>query len=292
MNLFKPPGCSSHDLVGHVRRSLQVRKVGHCGTLDPGAGGVMVILVGKATRIQQYMVKLGKSYVAELTFGVTTDSGDGFGKVITTGPTPSGPKAVNGVIGDFIGTIDQVPPMTSAIKRNGVPLYQLARRGMSVKRDSRKVRIERLQMLDWRGGPPARVLLRVDCSAGTYVRVLLQDIARAAGSCGYMSFLVRQRVGHFVADDSILPDDVHKDNLVPMSSALKFMKQVRLKEDDVRLVANGARPRQIEPAVLSADEPLCLLAPSGELAAVARVVQQRDGARKVDLMKVFAQTDG
>ncbi len=292
LNLFKPPGCSSHDLVQQVRRSLQIRRVGHCGTLDPGAGGVVVVLVGRATRLQQYLMQLGKVYTAELTFGITTDSGDGFGKVTARGPVPSGPAELRGVLEDFTGEVEQVPPMTSAVKHGGVPLYRLAHRGISVRRDPRLVTIEEIKILDWRPGPLPRALLQITCSSGTYVRVLLEDLARAAGYPGYMSFLVRERIGHFSADKATFPHCIDRLHLISPAEALGFMKQVPLQDEDVRLVANGARPRQVDTDQLPFDEPLCLVNPCGDLAAVAHIQQTADGTAQIRLQKVFAKPDG
>ncbi|MFW5896742.1 MAG: tRNA pseudouridine(55) synthase TruB, partial [Bacillota bacterium] len=163
VNVFKLPGQTSRDAVDAVRRLSGCRKAGHAGTLDPGAAGVLPVLLGRATRLQEYLTGLQKTYVAEATFGIETDSSDAFGKVIAEVDTESIVREdFEAAIPSFLGEITQVPPMTSALKRRGVPLYRLARRGVEVQRQSRTVHIGGLRLLDWRPGRNPQALLEID----------------------------------------------------------------------------------------------------------------------------------
>ncbi|MFO8060509.1 MAG: tRNA pseudouridine(55) synthase TruB [Bacillota bacterium] len=276
IRVFKPPGWTSHDVVNLVRRTLAVRKVGHTGTLDPGAAGLLLVLVGRGTKAQRYFDGLGKRYVAELTLGLETDTGDGFGQVIRVDESPpDDPGAVREVLAQFVGDVQQIPPMTSAVKRRGVPLYRLARRGIEVKREPRRVRIQSLRLLEWRGGPPPRALLEISCSPGTYVRTLMADLAAAAGSCGYMSFLVRTAVGGFAISGSAPPGDICRERVMPLRDALGFLPAVRLDAADARLVSGGARPRGPRVGDMSDGDRVRLLDARGELLAVGAVSSGR-----------------
>ncbi len=287
INVFKPPGWTSHDVVDLVRRVFRIRKVGHAGTLDPGAAGVLLVLVGSGTRTQQYFTGLDKRYVAELTLGLQTDSGDGFGEVVGVDEAPpEGPAALEAVLPQFAAEVDQLPPMTSAVKHRGIPLYRLARRGVTVQRKTRRIRINSLELLHYREGRPPRALLEISCSSGTYVRTLMTDLASAAGSCGYMSFLVRTAVGGFGISGSVPPGDVSPGALMPLGEALGFMPAMRLNPLDARLVAGGARPRSVDTGALSDGDRVRLLDPQGALLAVGRVSSGR-----VYPEKVFAQLD-
>ncbi len=284
INVFKPPGWTSHDVVNRVRRVFGIRKVGHAGTLDPGAAGVLVVLVGRATRTQQYFTALGKTYVGELTLGIQTDSGDGFGSVITVDETPpDDPGVLEDLLLQFTGEVEQLPPMTSAVKHQGEPLYRLARRGVTVKRKIRRVRIDALRLLHWNGSMPPRALLEIRCSSGTYVRTLMMDLATAAGSCGYMSFLVRTAVGSFAICDAIWPGDICREALVPLSEALDFLPALCLDSSDARRVSGGARPQNLGPVEGCEGDRVRLVGPKDALLAVGRVSAGRVYPEKVFL---------
>jgi tRNA pseudouridine55 synthase len=197
----KPAGWTSHDVVGRVRRLLGERRVGHAGTLDPAAVGVLPVAVGLATRTVEYLAESRKAYVADVTFGVTTDSADIDGVVTAVAPADhlTG-EAVATALRGFEGDLMQTPPMHSAIKVGGERLYQLARRGEEIAVAPRPVTIHRIELLDW-AAPVATVF--VECSKGTYIRSLARDLGDAVGTGAYMSNLVRVQTGPFTLEEAV-----------------------------------------------------------------------------------------
>lgn len=200
VNVLKPVGMTSHDVVDVLRRLTGTRRVGHAGTLDPGAAGVLVLAVGRATRIAEFLAETDKEYVVELTFGRTTDTGDAYGATVRGSAMPVSEDALRGALGGFVGTIAQVPPMASAVHHEGRRLYELYRQGREAAVPPRQVTIHALDVLDPPAGTPARARLRVHCSKGTYIRGLCHDIGMALGAGAYASFMVRVRVGRFTLD--------------------------------------------------------------------------------------------
>lgn len=200
INVLKPPGMTSHDVVGYVRRLLKLKKAGHAGTLDPGAAGVLPVAVGRATRLIEYLGG-DKEYRAELTFGYATDSGDDLGKVIAVKRDFTLPDAetLNNVLQSFVGEQMQVPPVYSAIKISGVKAYELARQSKNVEIPARRIIISRLELLEKRD---YSLLLDTECSKGTYIRSLCRDIGEKLGIPAVMSFLVRMRVGDFTLKEA------------------------------------------------------------------------------------------
>ena len=196
----KPAGVTSHDVVGAVRRITGERRVGHAGTLDPAAVGVLPIAVGLATRTVEYLSDSTKSYLADVTFGVTTDSLDGDGTVETiTDASHLTREMIEEQLEQFRGDIHQVPPMHSAIKIDGRPLYERARQGEHIELDARPVTILELTLVSWEW-PTAEIF--VHCTKGTYVRSLARDIGDAVGTGAYMSNLIRLSTGPFTLEDS------------------------------------------------------------------------------------------
>lgn len=202
---------TSHDVVNRVRRIIGVKRVGHGGTLDPDATGVLPVLVGKATRLSSYVLNMDKSYIAEMTLGIVTDTQDASGEIVTeTAGWSLTMNEVRRVAGNFVGGIQQVPPMVSAIKIGGKRLHELARKNIEIQRPPRPVTIysllirpnDRTNEEDLLG-PGSRVVVDVACSKGTYVRTLCDDIGRVLGCGAHMSSLIRTRVGPFHIDDSI-----------------------------------------------------------------------------------------
>jgi len=196
----KPAGWTSHDVVGRLRRLLGERKIGHAGTLDPAATGVLPIAVGDATKTLEYLTGAFKTYLAEITFGVETDSYDADGRVTTVGDMDRlDASDIRRMLGANLGPQLQIPPMHSAIKIGGKRLYDAARRGQEIERPARAVVFHALHLLDW-VSPIASIV--VDCSTGTYVRSLAHDLGRAAGCGAYLSGLVRLRSGPFELCDA------------------------------------------------------------------------------------------
>ena len=225
----KPSGWTSHDVVAKVRKLLGIRKVGHTGTLDPSATGVLVLCLGKATRIAEYLVLADKAYRATLRLGVTTDTQDAAGAVLTRhqGPFPE-EQAIRSVMEACVGVTHQVPPMYSAVKVKGVPLYKAARAGLNVPRVSRECLIHDLKIVSFQGTPTVDVVFDVVCSKGTYVRTLCADIGDTLGVGGHLASLERRRVGRFAREqaltlealtDAVARKDVH-GYLYPLTEAL------------------------------------------------------------------------
>jgi tRNA pseudouridine55 synthase len=208
--LDKPRGLTSNAALQRVKRLYRAAKAGHTGNLDPLATGVLPVCLGEATKISAYLLDADKAYRVECTLGVTTDTGDSEGEVVQTRPvsTPSA-SAVRHVLEQYTGEIEQMPPMYSAVKHQGQPLYKLAREGRTVERRSRRIRIDALELLAIDGD---RVELDVRCSKGTYVRTLVEDIGEALGCGAHVSALRRTRAAPF--DDSDLVDAGHLEALV------------------------------------------------------------------------------
>ncbi len=197
----KPAGMTSHDVVGRVRRILGERRVGHAGTLDPAATGVLPIAVGLATRTVEYLSDASKAYVAEVTFGVTTDSADGDGVVTDVcDATGLADAQIEALVASFAGPQLQVPPMHSAIKVDGQRMYELARKGEQIDVPPRPITIHAIELIDWE--PPVATVF-VHCSKGTYIRSLARDLGENAGCGAYMSNLVRVATGPFTLNDAV-----------------------------------------------------------------------------------------
>lgn len=221
--LDKPEGLSSNHALQRARGILNARKAGHTGTLDPFATGLLVCCFGRATKLSSRMLEADKIYEATLTFGEETDSGDCTGQIVARAavpPTGVDPARLEAVLDDFRGEIEQIPPMISALKRDGRPLYEYARRGLVVERPPRAVSIHALDLL---GSDGASARLRVHCSKGTYVRTLAQDIGRSLGCLAYLSALRRTAVGPFsieraVGLDALQAMAVPEQALLPLNT--------------------------------------------------------------------------
>ncbi len=200
-NVLKPAGITSFAVVSLVRRWSGERRVGHAGTLDPEATGVLVVCLGQGTRIVEFLAGAGKTYWAEIELGVTTDTYDAVGKVISRcDPSSVTEQQVRQLLGSFHGTVEQVPPMHSALHHKGKRLYQLAREGIEVERRPRMVEFSRLELLNWQ--PPV-ITIEVGCGGGTYIRSLAQDIGTALGCGAHLRKLVRLKSEPFHIADSV-----------------------------------------------------------------------------------------
>jgi tRNA pseudouridine55 synthase len=199
-NVDKPAGLTSHDVVAHVRRLAHQKRVGHAGTLDPMATGVLPICVGQATRVAEYLSESGKAYRATIRFGVVTDTYDVEGQVLRTAPVVLTREEIATVLPDFLGTQLQVPPIYSAIKRGGLPLYKLARAGAAVPVEPRPVEIYALTIVSWQSPD---LVLDVECGKGTYIRSLAFDLGERLGPGAHLTGLVRTRSGPFTLETSV-----------------------------------------------------------------------------------------
>ena len=276
----KPAGITSHDVVARVRRALHTKRVGHTGTLDPFATGVMVILVGKATRLAQFLDKDEKEYEAVIRFGFETDTGDNTGtpKSEADGPRTIAADQVESVLARFRGTIMQTPPMYSAKKVEGQKLYELARRGVVVDRKPVEVSISKLEILS---SADTSARIRVGCSAGTYIRTLAEDIGREIGIGAHLTELRRTRAGRFTIDEAVKLDDVGQTDLRPVELAVEHLPAFSLREDRVAKTLNGMSTRDLS-GTFADGELVRMTVPSGELVAIGFF----DDAEKVVQPKV------
>jgi len=265
----KPAGWTSHDVVAHLRRLTGERHVGHAGTLDPAATGVLVVCLGNATRLVEYLAELTKRYVALIRFGVETDTWDSEGQVVeehdTTGLSLDG---VSSLLMQFQGDIDQVPPMYSALKRDGTPLYTLARRGETVERSPRRVTIHSLAVRRWTSPD---LELEVVCSKGTYIRSLAHDLGRAAGTGAYLASLRRTAVGQFTLErartlEQLAEGECWRQSLIPLSEAVTHLPSLVLDATTESRIRQGRAVPLSAPA--DACGPLRALTPDGQLIAI------------------------
>jgi tRNA pseudouridine55 synthase len=274
----KPAGWTSHDAVAYVKRAIGVKKAGHTGTLDPGATGLLVVLVGRATRLARYFEHDRKTYRTVLALGEETDTQDAEGKVTERCDVPLVDEVVvTSALERFRGEISQLPPMYSAVKVGGRPLYKHARAGVEVERTPRTVTVHdiRLEALDG-----CRVTFDVECSKGTYIRTLCRDIARELGSCGHMEALRRTGAGGLTLDGAIgLAERPGRQELesgmTGLGGLLAHMPAVMLGRESAAGVLNGRRPTQEDLAEvygsLVPGTKLRLMDPDGRLIAIAGV---------------------
>ncbi len=214
LNIDKPAGMTSHDVVGRVRRVAGQKRVGHAGTLDPDATGVLLVCLGTATRLSDYLAAEGKAYRATLALGRTTTTEDASGETLTEADASQIAEAdLAALLPQFVGDISQIPPMVSAVHHEGKRLYALARAGITVERTARTIRIDALTLLDFTPGPLARATLDIACGKGTYIRTLCADLGAALGVGGLMDTLRRTHVGAFAADDALPLDALTGDTL-------------------------------------------------------------------------------
>lgn len=274
----KPAGLTSHDVVARVRRILKTKRVGHTGTLDPFATGVMVILVGQATRLAQFLDKDEKEYEAVLRFGFETDTGDRTGSPRSKVPSPKpvDVEQVESVLPQFRGEIEQVPPMYSAKKVGGKKLYELARKGVEIERKAVTIHIYDLEIVDKgaadSGPEPWGLGLRVVCSAGTYIRTLAEDIGRAVGTGAHLIELRRTRAGKFDLSRALSIEELDKmenaaDVLIPMNEAVSHLPAVMLDQERVIKTKSGLSTRFVD-ADLTDREAIRMLDEANELIAV------------------------
>lgn len=247
INIYKEKGFTSHDVVAVVRKTINQKKVGHTGTLDPDAEGVLPICLGKGTKLADYIMADKKGYRAEVTLGVTTTTEDSSGEVLEVKPVDFNEEKIKEAVYSFIGEYEQVPPMYSAIKVNGKKLYELAREGKEIERKSRKIKIYDIKILEFI--PPNKIVIDVICSKGTYIRTLCSDIGKKLGCGGNMSYLLRTMSGRFNIDTAIKLDElktiVEKGNiddiLITIDDVLCNYKKVKISPKATKLLHNGGK---------------------------------------------------
>ena len=277
-NVLKPPQMTSHDVIGFLRRALNTKKIGHGGTLDPDAAGVLPVFAGSATRLLEFAVEGSKEYIAEFILGTQTATGDDSGEAVKTMPVPAFTKAdLEAVLAKFIGKQLQLPPMYSAIKINGIKLYQLARQGVEVERTARPIEVYKLELLHYTANS---FTVRVACSKGTYIRVLGEDLATALGTCGTMSFLLRTQVGAFTIDKAHTLQEIaeapEKCAAEPIS-AVASLPKLSVNARQAARITNGVRTT----VAGTADGRYALLGPEGEFLGIVHCEEQRLQAEKI-----------
>jgi tRNA pseudouridine55 synthase len=236
----KPAGMTSHDVVACVRRSSGIRRVGHAGTLDPMATGVLLVCIGQATRVVEYLMASFKQYRATILLGVETDTYDREGQVVRRAPVNVSRAEAETALNGFVGTIMQTPPMYSALKREGVPLYRLARQGQVVEREARRVTIDQLYVDDW---SPPHLAIEVTCSPGTYIRSLAHDLGQQLGCGAHLTALARLASGDFRLEQAVtleaLADGAWQRYLLPVDAALQRLPALHLTRDEAARVRHG-----------------------------------------------------
>ncbi len=236
----KPAGMTSHDAVAVVRKRLGEKRVGHAGTLDPDATGVLVLGLGRATRLMRFIEIHEKEYVADVILGEETSTQDASGEVVSrTDASHLTQEKVFWAAFEFIGVIDQVPPMVSAVKVGGERLYKKARRGEVVERAPRPVTIHEMRVDEFEPGTRARARLYVRCSPGTYIRTLAHDLGRALGLGGHVETLRRTRVGTFDASAGVAPEHVTPEAVRPITDAVAGYPSRIVGVQEARAIAQG-----------------------------------------------------
>jgi len=221
VNIYKEKGYTSHDVVAIIRKRLGRVKTGHTGTLDPQAEGVLPICIGRATKLADYLMATDKSYRAELILGTTTDTDDHTGQILSTCPVNYSEAAIQQAVAFFEGTYMQMPPMYSALKVDGKKLYELARKGKTVERKAREVKISSIAILEINQN---RIWMDVDCSKGTYIRSLCADIGQKLGCGGCMGDLIRTKSGSFTLEGACRLDEFNAEHIIPVEEALPAPK--------------------------------------------------------------------
>ncbi|MBF0644125.1 tRNA pseudouridine(55) synthase TruB [Desulfuromonas acetoxidans] len=289
----KPQGMSSHAVVQRVRRACKVRRVGHAGTLDPLATGVLLVGVGQCTRLIEYLMAQDKTYRATMKLGLVTDSQDITGQVQQQHDASAVTRQqIEDVCHQFVGQIEQIPPMFSALKKDGVPLYRLARKGVEIERQKRSISIESLVVEAVEGD---EITIVVACSKGTYIRTLCHDIGLELGCGACMTSLRRTRSGAFDETMAITVDQLMAGEFEPLPAldALHGMLQVQLAEQGVSRLRDGIPPRQGDVSnapTMDALQTVCLMH-DNTLMAIAQYDPEHELDERGDykLLKVFPQ---
>lgn len=266
----KPQGITSNQVVGKVKKATGVKKVGHAGTLDPMATGVLVMAVGNVTRLIRYVQDQVKEYVATALFGVATDTLDADGAVLSREPMDFDEDDIMQIVPRFTGTISQIPPMVSALKKDGRRLYELAREGQVIERDARQVEVHELEILSVGPPPYPEVEFRVVCGKGTYVRSIADDMAAVLGGQAHLTALRRTRIGSFRISDSVSIDDLHnwESYMMTPAHALESLPRVVVDDETAKGVRNGMR--FVGGAIMTGPigEPYSVISEKGELLAI------------------------
>lgn len=240
LNIDKPAGMTSHDVVYTLRRLTGIRRIGHTGTLDPLATGVLLLCIGRTTRLSEYLIGQDKRYEATIRLGQETNTYDAEGEIVAEKPVTADMDAIEAALAHFRGPISQVPPMFSAIKKDGRPLYELARKGIEIERPSRDVTIHNLDLLDW---TPPNLQIDVTCSSGAYIRSLAHDLGQLLGCGGHITALRRTAVASFTVDQAIPLKELTAENFAekiqPADSAVAHLPAIQFSNEEAIALQYG-----------------------------------------------------
>lgn len=240
LNILKPPGMTSHDVISFLRRELKTKRIGHAGTLDPQAAGVLPLCVGQATRLVEFLMHQDKEYLCEMTLGITTVTQDAWGEVLRTNDCSQLTlEKIKETIPQFTGAIRQTVPAYSAVKVEGLPLYKRTRLGMKTKPPTRQVFVYKIDIIKYE---PPRLTFIINCTKGTYVRTICHDLGEALGVGGHMSFLLRTKVGNFTLKQSITLEEtatLKEKALLPLEVCVEGLTQIVLPEKELKKIKQG-----------------------------------------------------
>lgn len=237
----KPKGYTSHDIVNIVKKELNITKVGHAGTLDPNATGVLPVLIGNATKISKYLIEHDKVYIAELKLGEKSSTGDLEGEIIEKKSVPKlNEDQIKDTLKLFLGKQQQIPPMYSSIKINGKKAYEYARKGLKVEMEPREIEIMNISLMKFQDNI---ITFKVKCSKGTYIRVLCEDIAKSLGTVGLMKELCRIKVNEFDIKNSVTLNDIKNGNVqvINIEEIFKLQSCIKLNNRETKLFLNGVK---------------------------------------------------
>lgn len=296
INVYKPKGITSHDVVWAIKKALNQKKVGHTGTLDPFASGVLPICVGEATKLSQYIMEGKKYYRAKIVFGCETDSQDAWGKVHFISKFPDLKENLPKVISRFLGEQFQIPPMYSAIKVNGSKLYDLARKGIEIDREPRKVHIDSIEVIDYLGEDSA--IIDIVCSKGTYIRTLCNDIGRSLNSRAIMADLERRGTGRFSIENSFDIQSIKSMNesnctdkfLFPMEYGVTDLPKVTIRPESIRFALNGVtliNKNILEQSSDITQDSIVAIMNSNELIALGKTKFLSESKMEIKIERVF-----
>lgn len=297
--LYKPKGMTSHDCVFKLRKILHMKKIGHTGTLDPDVDGVLPICLGRATKVAEFITDAGKAYEGEITLGFSTTTEDASGDVVATKEIEKrlSRSEIEMVLASFIGTVEQTPPMYSAVRVKGKRLYEYAREGIPVERPTRKIQIYSLELLDDQEmfeGETISFSFRVSCSKGTYIRTLAVMIGEKLGYPAHMSKLTRVQSASIHLDDCLTFEQIEMaleageliDKLLPLETALLDLPKYRINDKVAEKVKNGA-VLEIPVELQSVDEPIVMETAAGlALAIYMRHPQKPDFIKPLKVLRI------
>jgi tRNA pseudouridine55 synthase len=282
LHVDKPVGLTSHDVVNKVRRLSGIRRVGHSGTLDPLATGLLTLCLGQATRLVEYLVGLDKVYLVTIRLGQETNTYDGEGQITAEKPVEVTQQQLDNVLEQFRGQIEQVPPMFSAVKVDGQPLYRRARQGVDIERPARQVTVYDINQLSWQR---PMLALRISCSSGTYIRSIAHDLGQVIGCGGHVASLRRTAIGEISIEEATPLDQLQpeswRQHLRPLDSAVYHLPLIELPDENVQKVSHGQRIPIEEVSHQTGDSPVRAYNQEGQFIGILIPVEGQWQPRKI-----------